>query len=436
MYAGPDGLPPDVPGDIRWQSDWRNRMSTTQRIPPAWLLSIPVATFGMVAGFIFVTMPEILASQHVPGGKIAVAVAVITSPGFWVFLVAPMLDVRFRRRTYALVFGLLAVGCTAFTVFYHPSKIEIEGVMIVGFLSASLYGAAIGGWTGALVDKENHGKLGAWNTIFNICSGGLGVLVSGLITQHVSPGHGALLILVIFLAPMLSFLRIPAPAADGTLARESFRRFGRDVITLFQRREVLVALAMFILPSASFALTNTLGGWGKEFHASPGMVSLLGGAGSIVAGVAGSFLVPPIARKFALRRLYLGIGIVGGGFTLSLLMLPHTPVTFGMAFIGENLFQAASFATAFAIIFDVIGKGNPLAATIFAVLTNALNFPIFYMEIVDGHGFDWGGIRGAFLFDALISGGVCVLLWVVLFHVLRVRGMHKASGEGAVLETP
>jgi len=402
-------------------------MSPARRVPPAWVLSIPVATFGMVAGFIIVTLPQILAAQNVPGGQIAIAVAVITSPGFWIFLVAPILDVRFRRRTYALGFGLLAVFGTAFTVFYHPAKVEIEAVMIVAFMSLALYGAAVGGWTGALIEKEQTGKLGAWNTIFNICSGGLGVLISGFIIQHFSPGLGALLVLIIFLAPMLAFFFIPAPEIDNTLASESFRRFHRDVISLFKRREVLVALAMFILPSASFALTNTLGGWGKEFQASPGLVSFFGGVGSIVAGVIGSFLIPPIAKKLPLRPMYLAIGIIGACFTLSLLLLPRTSATFGLAFFGENLFQAAAFATSFAIVYDVIGKGNPLAATIFAVLTNALNFPIFYMEIVDGHGFDWNGVTGAFIVDAIVSGGVCILLWIVLFKILRVQNMHPST---------
>ncbi len=409
-------------------------MRTPRRVPATWVLSIPVATFGMVVGFIIVTLPQILAAQNVPGGHIAVAVAVITSPGFWVFLVAPILDVRFRRRTYALVFGVLAVFGTAATVLYHPSKAEIEVVMTIAYLSVALYGAAVGGWTGALIEKEQNSKLGAWNTIFNICSGGVGVLISGYLTQHFPPGDGALLVLVIFLAPMLAFFFIPAPPADDTLAGESFRRFGHDVVSLFKRREVLVALAMLVLPSASFALTNTLGGWGKDFHASPGLVSVVGGVGTMVAGIVGSALIPLVARRFPLRPMYLAVGIIGACFTLGLLLLPRTPATFGLAFLGENVFQAAAFATAFAIIFDVIGKGNPLAATIFAVLTNAMNFPIFYMEIVDGHGFDWNGITGAFLVDAVISGGVCILLWVMLFHVVRVQGRRAPADPQPVAD--
>ena len=402
-------------------------MSAARRVPPAWVLSIPVATFGMTSGFIIVTLPQMLAELQVPGGHIATAVAVITSPGFWVFLLAPFLDVRFRRRTYALTFGLLAVCATASIVLHHTSKTQIEVVMTIGYLSLALFGAAVGGWTGSLIEKDQNSKLGAWNTVFNICSGGLGVLLSGYFTQHFSPDVAAVLIFVIFLAPMLAFFFIPAPPPDDVLASESFVRFSREVASLFKRRDVLIALLMFTLPSASFALTNTLGGWGKDFHASPAMVSFFGGVGGMLAGVIGSFLIPPIAKKFQLRPMYLAVGIIGACFTLSLLLLPRVPATYGLAFLGENIFQAAAFATAYAIIFQVIGKDNPLAATTFALLTNFMNLPIVYMEVVDGKGFDWHGVTGAFAADAIVSGGICILLWIVLFHILRVQRMRPVE---------
>ena len=55
--------------------------------------------------------------------------------------------------------------------------------------------------------------------------------------------------------------------------------------------------------------------------------------------------------------------------------------------------------------------------------------------MIDGHGFDADGVTGAFIADAVVSGGICVLLWVVLFHVLRVRGtptaVVPAAGAGS-----
>jgi PAT family beta-lactamase induction signal transducer AmpG len=386
----------------------------TQRIPPLWILGLPWLTFGMVGGFVIVTLPQILAAQAVPGGRMAVAVAIILSPVFWNFVLAPFLDVRFRRRTYALVFGVLAVAATALTVVHHPSLAEVEAVMVVGFLCVCMYQSAIGGWVGSLIEKGQDSRLGAWSTVYNLGGDGIGILISGYAAEHFSPMTAAAVIFTAFLAPLLVLPMIPAPPPDKMLANENFSRFAREIISLFKRREVLVALLLLTLPSASFALTNALGGWSGEFHATASFISVISGVGLILGSIAGCALVPPIARKIPLRPLYLTIGFVGAAFTLSLLLLPRTPATYGLAFMGENLLQAAAIATAFAIIFELIGPGNPLAATTFALLSAAMCFPIDYMEIVDARGYDWHGLTGAFITDALVSASACIVLAIIL----------------------
>ncbi|HTX06075.1 MAG TPA: hypothetical protein VMD06_09620 [Steroidobacteraceae bacterium] len=387
---------------------------STQRVPAVWILSVPYLTYGMVGGFVIVTLPQLLAPQGVIGGRIAVTVAVILSPMFWNIVFAPCLDIRFKRRTYAVIFGILASGATAFTVAHHASLAEVETVMTGSYLTVSLFGAAVGGWIGALMEKQHDSRLGAWCTIYNICGDGVGVLISGYATQHLSPTAAATLILGAFLAPLLVFPMIPAPPPDKVLAGESFRRFAREIIAIVQRRETLVALALFALPSASFALSNALAGWSDNFHATPSSVSLISGVGLILGAIAGCSLVPPLAAKVPLRPLYLSIGLLGAVFTLSLLLLPRESATYGIAYVGENFFQSAGFAAALAIVFETIGPGNPLAATTFALLTTALNLPIDYMELVDAQGYNWHGITGAFLADALVSGAACILLAIVL----------------------
>jgi PAT family beta-lactamase induction signal transducer AmpG len=110
-------------------------MSTTRKIPPLWILSLPVLPFGLMFGFTVVTLPQMLAAQGVPGGHIAEAVAVITSPTFWGFLLGPILDVRFRRRTYATVFALIAALAVAFTSLYHSNLLLVEAAMLTGFFA-------------------------------------------------------------------------------------------------------------------------------------------------------------------------------------------------------------------------------------------------------------------------------------------------------------
>ena len=92
----------------------------------------------------------------------------------------------------------------------------------------------------------------------------------------------------------------------------------------------------------------------------------------------------PAARRLPLRFLYLANGIVGSLFTLSLIVLPHVPLTFTIAMLGEYMFQALAYATQVGIVFEVIGANNPLAATIFAFLSAATNVPVTYMMVADG----------------------------------------------------
>ena len=60
---------------------------------------------------------------------------------------------------------------------------------------------------------------------------------------------------------------------DRRLASESFPRFAREGMALLGRRDVLIALALFLAPCGSFALTDLIGGVRNDFHASERFVS-------------------------------------------------------------------------------------------------------------------------------------------------------------------
>ncbi len=74
---------------------------------------------------------------------------------------------------------------------------------------------------------------------------------------------------------------VECPPADGRLASESFMAFAEDVLALLRRPTVLWTLLLFLAPAASFALTNTLGGLGRDFGASEAFVGLVGGNGRL-----------------------------------------------------------------------------------------------------------------------------------------------------------
>jgi MFS transporter, PAT family, beta-lactamase induction signal transducer AmpG len=402
-------------------------LTTQRKLPPIWMMGLTNATFGIMGSLAVIILPQLLAAQGISGGHIAAITAAIISPGFWVFIFAPMLDVRFRRRTYALFFGFLTALGAAYTVLHHSDPVMVEAVMIAAYVGAAFYQGAVGGWMGSLIGKEHDSLLGTWFTVANVGVGGAFTVFLGRFILHWPPVYAALLMFLVLLLPMVFFFFIPAPPPDKLLASESFGRFFRELGTLLKRREVLIGLALFVLPSASFALTNVLAGIGKDYHASDNIVTFLAGTGTVIAGVGGSFLVPLLAKKIPLRPLYLAIGIVGGCFTLSTLLLPREPWTFGIVFTGEIVFQALAFAAANGITFEIIGPGNPLAATLFTLLIAAMNLPITYMGFADGWGLDKGGLVGGFAVDAGLSMTACLLLAIVLRKWLFAPHPKSAS---------
>ncbi|MGB6973623.1 MAG: MFS transporter [Terracidiphilus sp.] len=402
-------------------------MATEERkLPPVWLMGLTYATFGMVGGFTAVTLPQILAAEHVPVGRIASITAVVMSSGFWGLVIAPMVDIRYRRRTYALVCGVLAALAVGWTVAARPGPVALEWVMFVGFTAATEYTAAAGGWMGSLIDKKQDSGLGMWFAASNIGAGGLMmVLASQLLAlpNHLLAGMatGGLILL-----PMVTYFWIPAPPPSEIGALERFGKFLKEAVLLLKRRDVVLGLVLFASPAASFALTNLMGGMGADFHASEKTVGLFSGVGSVFAGVAGSLLLHPLAKRFALRPVYLGVGVAGAAFTLAQLLAPRSPIAFGVAITGENMFQALAFATLFAIIFEIMGPDNPLAGTMFSLLASASMLPILYMQVLDGQGYTKGGPAGSYLMDAGVSvAGCCAMAWVLM----RWKVMGAAKTE-------
>ena len=245
----------------------------------------------------------------------------------------------------------------------------------------------------------------------------------------------ALLIGTIVFLPAAIFLFIPAPGPDRRLARESFMQFNREVLSLLRRRQVVLVLLLFLSPCSTFVLPYLLGGLGADFHASARAVSLAGGVGAFIPGLLGCSLFPVIARRLRLRSFYFANGILGCLFTLSLVILPHTTFTFGLALFGEYLFQAISFGIQIGIVFEAIGLDNPLAATTFAFLTAATNVPVTFITFVDGRAYSIGGIKGMLLTDAAIGILTCIVAAVVFAKFgSRAARARKESMAASVEE--
>lgn len=392
-------------------------MNTSGRTAPIWLMGMSNLPFGFFAGFITVPLPQLLAAQHVPEAQIASITATVFSGGIGVFLLGPMLDVRFSRRFYATLFAALAALCLTAGLLYSTHLQLLEVLMLLGFASAQLCTNALGGWLATIVHSHDESKLSSATWAATFAGNGLMAILAGELVRSLPLPVAAVLLGLIVFIPTSIFLLMPSPGPDRRLARESFSKFFAEVLAVVRRREVLIALALFASPCASFALTNTLGSLGNDFHASARVVSVVGGSGLSLAGIFGSLLFTPLSKLLRLRPLYLAIGSAGAVFTASLLLLHHSPATFSIAMIGENVFQALAYTGITAISFETIGRNNPLAATTYGLFNASSLIPLIYMQVIDGRAYTSHGVTGTFLADAALSLLACALLALLLFDL-------------------
>jgi PAT family beta-lactamase induction signal transducer AmpG len=379
-------------------------------LAPVWLIGLTNSVFGMYGGILAISVPQLLSARHVPEGTIAAMTAVMISPGFWTFLVSPMLDVRFSRRWYSISTATVAAALLTVALLNLDHLVLVEVLLLAGFFFANLYQSALGGWLSSITTAEEENTLSVWVTIGNIGGGGAMAVVTGELVRILSPIWAAMLLGAVVLLPTAVFPWMQAPGPDRRLARESFTQFFSEVVSLLKQRDMLIAILLFVTPIATFSLTNFLSGLGDDFRAPSHFVGLVGGVGVLLAGVGGCFIFPLIDRLLPLRFLYVAIGVVGSIFTLALILMPHMPATFAVAMIGENIFQALAFTASTAITFETIGRDNPLAATTYCLMISAYNIPITYMLLVDGAGYARHGVAGSYAADAGVSLAAAGLL--------------------------
>jgi PAT family beta-lactamase induction signal transducer AmpG len=410
-------------------------MPLTRRAAPIWLMGIANTTFGLVAGFIVLPLPQLLAAQSVPPAQIAAVSSACLFPGFWVFFLGPVLDLRFTRRFYATAFALLASVLLTLAILLRAHILGLEITLMLAYASAVMSSNALGGWLAGILpvhpnapDAEqdrDRASLSAWTQVGNFIGNGLmaGLAAEALRLLPLAVAAPLLGLLVILPAAIFPFMPAEHTLPDQTTpARESFRTLFRDLAALFRRRDLLLTLLLFVAPTGAFALTNQLTGVAADFHASDAFVSRMGGTVLTAAGAASCLLLPIFARWVRPLPLYLAIGTTGSLFTLALLLIRATPGTFALAFLAENVAQALSFTAAVAICFEIIGPANPLAATQFSFLTSATVLPIVTMGILDGRvysGIGSGfahlqGLRAMVAVDGTLSLAACAVLYLLL----------------------
>jgi MFS transporter, PAT family, beta-lactamase induction signal transducer AmpG len=403
-------------------------MPTHSKAAPApWLIGMGLLTFGLIAGFVITALPFLLARSGVSLDRIATVSAVAMSPTFWAFLVTPIVDVAFTRRTYAFALAAGSAACLAAGLWlFSPERLWLfTALLLLAELAIVLQGSAVSGWTSEFVPDEQRGKVAGWTNAANLGGGALGSMLvmwsAGYLPLRAVGG----LIAAAVLASTLVLLRFPAPVKPQIGLTKILGGTFRSVVQTSREPQVLTGFLLFLAPASCAAGINLFSGLGNDFHASAQRVVWVTGAGVAIASSIGSIVGGYIADRVDRGVLYLCAGILVGICSLLLAGAARTGAVFMAGTLAYNALAGVTYAAFTALSLQLVGNRNPTAATQMCLFSAASNAAIVYMTWTDGQGYRLFGLKGLFLVDGLASVGAAVPL--LLF--LRWRAQSKGVGD-------
>jgi len=388
----------------------------SQPPPPSWLIGMGTLTFGLVAGFVITALPFLLSKAGVRVDRIATVSAVAASPTFWAFLMTPIVDVCFTRRTYAFSFAIAsAASLGAALLFFSPARLSLfTALVLLAELTIVLQSNAVNGWISEFVPDTERGKVGGWINVANLGGGALGAMAVMWSAARLPFRTLGMMIAFAVVASTLVLLRFPKPAGPQLGMRQILGGTFHSVVQTSRQPQVLTGFLLFLTPASCVAAINLFAGLGKEFHASSQWVVWTTGAGAAVTSAIGSVLGGYIADRVDRGVLYLGGGILAGVCALGMAVTPHTQATFTVGVLAYNCVAGVCYAAFSALGLQMVGIRNPTAATQLALFAAATNGAIVYMTWADGQGFRMFGIRGLLMMDGLAAIGAAVPLLLFL----------------------
>jgi PAT family beta-lactamase induction signal transducer AmpG len=356
-------------------------------------------------------------------------VGLILTASYVSFLVTPLVDCGLPRRVWAGLLAMAAAICLGFSVpllnaaghnaGHGTGSVTLMLVLFFGYLCNQVYTSAIGGMVPNLVAPKQHGSVSAWMNISYLALTGAGGALSVWEIRHLPLPLATLLVPVPILLGAIPLLFLPKEARRPRPVGEAMRQLFHDLSATAKKPSYLFALLVFVVPSATFALQNLFGGMGADFHAGPELTNLSVGLLFTIACAIGAAIGGPLSSRVDRRLLFIAPAMLAALGNLVMIFGPHTPWMFAAGLFFYNLMAGINYTATSALVFQIVGRDNPLSATQYSVCIAACNLAIAGSVFMDGRGSGHGGANGALAVDATLS---LVLGTIVLALVWRFGG--------------
>jgi len=375
--------------------------------------------FGVMGGYVSVTIGFLLTKAGVPLEQVAPLIAITLLPNIFKFVWAPLVDTTLSVKKWYLISNVItAIGILIIGIL--PLKVEYLTLMAVVIFFTSFINTFVAMSTESLLAHDTpdnlKGRAGGWLQAGNLgglgLGGGAGLWLAERLPEPWMAG-AVIAFACLFCSLGLPFLSEPTSFIREKNYLKTIGNLNKDIWTLIKSRMGFLALFLCFLPIGSGAASNLWSSISNDWGASADTVALLvgvvGGVLSAIGCLAGGWICDLMDRK----KAYILFGMVQA---LCAVGMAFSPATEQMFIVWTSLYALSTgltYAGFSAFVLEAIGKGA--AATKYNVFASLSNAPIYYMIYMDewSHG-KWGA------FGMLTTEAIMALLGMILFITIFV----------------
>ena len=390
-----------------------------EKHPHPYIFMFLMLPFGVLSGYVTVTIGYLLTKAGIPLEQVAPIVAVTLLPNMFKFLWAPLVDTTLSVKKWYIIANIV----TALGIFLTgilPLKVEFLGLMTGVIFLTSLVNTIIAMSTESLLahDTPEHlkGRAGGWLQAGNLgglgLGGGAGLWLAERLSEPWMAGT------VIALACLLcSFALISLTEPTSFIKEKSYLKtlgnLNKDIWNLIKSRMGFLAIFLCFLPLGTGAASSLWSSISNDWNASADTVALVIGVGGGILSAIGCLIGGWICDKMDRKKAYILFGVIQAIVAMAMAFSPQTQTMFVFYTSFYAISSGLAYAGFSAFVLEAIGKGA--AATKYNVFASLSNAPIYYMIFIDewAHG-KWGA------FGMLNAEALMALLGIIAFIAIFV----------------
>jgi len=387
--------------------------------------------FGIVSGYLTVTLAYLFSKAGISIEQIAILVSVSLIPQIFKFLWGPLVDTTLTVKSWYIISTVISAGCilaTGIVPVKASSLPLLTTIIIISNFAVTFVGMA--GNSFAAHDTPEHlkGRVSGYIQAGNMGGSGVGGGAGLWLAAHLPAlwMAGAALALTCLLCCLgLFFVAEPVTALRAGSVVKTLQNVVNDVWSTLKSKLGLLAFIICSMPIGTCAASNLFAAVAKDWHASADVVALVTGVvGGLVTGV-GSLIGGWICDMMDRKAAFILIGLVQAASAVGMAYFPHTELMYIIWTLIYALTIGLTYAAFNAVALEATGKGA--AVTKFELFASVSNAPIYLMTFVAGVAYSKWGPKGMLNTEAVCATVAAVLFLGIKALIDRKKNMANVA---------